>query len=506
MQQILSGVEYIHKNGIVHRDLKPENLLLDHNKNIKIVDFGLSNQYKPGEKLKTACGSPCYAAPEMIAGKRYECLGADIWSCGIILYAMLCGYLPFEDPNTSKLYKKIMSGEYETPKILSAESKDILKGILNTNPDTRFKIDQIRETKWYSQLSTGYNATGIIVGKDPIEPNELILRKLQKYSIEMSQARTYIINNRHNQVTAFYYLLKIKSERDPSFQLEEPKSESKVEKREESPLIYRPDAKKDYYIPIKKPAPKENKDSSKNDSMNVSNIISSLVEANKNRIVATNTRFGNTKKETNFDKLEEFKLFPNKKNSSIYEPNTASKGASTNRSHQEDRSFEFNKVEKSISIDHNDKPNISINHGNSLENTARHTQDESNINKKRQELSEQLKQISIKIDKEIYDLRKQNNTSSNNTPTSSIAKKRDSVGTSFASSSRPKTQEASVSLKSNSKDPFSTTKESNPREHLNVSKDSMNVSREVASSSKDKEIAASSLSNSKERLSFYRER
>jgi 5'-AMP-activated protein kinase catalytic alpha subunit len=110
MQQILSGVEYIHKNGIVHRDLKPENLLLDHNKNIKIVDFGLSNQYKPNERLKTACGSPCYAAPEMIAGKKYECLGVDIWSCGIILYAMLCGFLPFEDPNTNKLYKKIMAG------------------------------------------------------------------------------------------------------------------------------------------------------------------------------------------------------------------------------------------------------------------------------------------------------------------------------------------------------------------------------------------------------------
>jgi 5'-AMP-activated protein kinase catalytic alpha subunit len=96
---------------------------------------------------------------------------------------MLCGYLPFEDPNTSKLYKKIMSGEYETPKILSAESKDVLKGILNTNPETRFKIEQIRDTKWYSQLPTSYNASGIIVGKDPIEPNDQILKKLQKYSI-----------------------------------------------------------------------------------------------------------------------------------------------------------------------------------------------------------------------------------------------------------------------------------------------------------------------------------
>lgn len=141
----------------MHRDLKPENLLLDHNRNIKIVDFGLSNHYKPGEKLKTACGSPCYAAPEMIAGKRYECLCADIWSCGIILYAMLCGYLPFEDPNTSKLYKKIMAGEYETPRILSVESKEILKGILNTNPETRFKIQQIRESRWYNQTQGNYN-------------------------------------------------------------------------------------------------------------------------------------------------------------------------------------------------------------------------------------------------------------------------------------------------------------------------------------------------------------
>ena len=107
-QQIISGVEYIHKARICHRDLKPENLLLDDQNNIKIVDFGLSNMYNEGEMLKTACGSPCYAAPEMIAGKRYHGLNSDIWSTGIILYAMTCGYLPFEDPNTSKLYKNII--------------------------------------------------------------------------------------------------------------------------------------------------------------------------------------------------------------------------------------------------------------------------------------------------------------------------------------------------------------------------------------------------------------
>lgn len=104
LSQILTGVEYIHQLNFVHRDLKPENLLLDKDMNIKIVDFGLSNIFFDGEKLKTACGSPCYAAPEMVAGKRYNPSCVDIWSSGIILYAMICGYLPFEDPDTSKLY------------------------------------------------------------------------------------------------------------------------------------------------------------------------------------------------------------------------------------------------------------------------------------------------------------------------------------------------------------------------------------------------------------------
>lgn len=111
-QQIISGVEYLHRLNIVHRDLKPENLLLDHNNNIKIVDFGLSNTYKNDQKLKTACGSPCYAAPEMIAGKKYSGIRVDIWSCGVIMYALLCGYLPFEDKNTKILYKKILAGDY----------------------------------------------------------------------------------------------------------------------------------------------------------------------------------------------------------------------------------------------------------------------------------------------------------------------------------------------------------------------------------------------------------
>ncbi len=123
--------------------MKPENLLLDHNKNIKIVDFGLSNLYKPGDLLKTACGSPCYAAPEMIAGKRYEGLMVDIWSTGVIMFALICGYLPFEDANTSILYKKIMAGEFSIPKFVTEEARELLKNILTTDPTKRFKIKEI---------------------------------------------------------------------------------------------------------------------------------------------------------------------------------------------------------------------------------------------------------------------------------------------------------------------------------------------------------------------------
>ena len=133
-KQIVAGIEFLHSKGIAHRDLKPENLLLDKNKDLKIVDFGLSNMYKPGETLKTACGSPCYAAPEMIAGKRYEGLKVDIWSSGVTLYAMLCGFLPFEDPNTALLYKKILKGDFELPDFLTNRSIRFLKEILCTDP------------------------------------------------------------------------------------------------------------------------------------------------------------------------------------------------------------------------------------------------------------------------------------------------------------------------------------------------------------------------------------
>jgi 5'-AMP-activated protein kinase catalytic alpha subunit len=129
--------------------LKPENLLIDFDGSLKVVDFGLSNMYEQGNTLKTACGSPCYAAPEMIAGNRYHGLKSDIWSCGVVLYAMLCGFLPFEDQKTSNLYKKILSAEYTLPKFLSSDAKDIIQKIFVTDPEKRITIEELRLHRWY---------------------------------------------------------------------------------------------------------------------------------------------------------------------------------------------------------------------------------------------------------------------------------------------------------------------------------------------------------------------
>ena len=109
-QQIISGVDYCHHNKVVHRDLKPENILLDDHHQLKIADFGLSNLLVDGCFLRTSCGSPNYAAPEVISGALYSGPEVDVWSCGVILYALLCGTLPFDDENIPSLFRKIKSG------------------------------------------------------------------------------------------------------------------------------------------------------------------------------------------------------------------------------------------------------------------------------------------------------------------------------------------------------------------------------------------------------------
>ena len=118
---------------------------------MKVVDFGLSNTHDGGRLLSTACGSPCYASPEMIAGLQYDPLKADIWSSGIILFALLCGYLPFDDPDTQTLYNKIMRGDFEIPPYVSKEARSLLNGMLNVNPGKRMSVAEIRASEFHAK-------------------------------------------------------------------------------------------------------------------------------------------------------------------------------------------------------------------------------------------------------------------------------------------------------------------------------------------------------------------
>ena len=149
--QLINGLEYIHSLGIVHRDLKPENLLLTRDHLLKIIDFGLSNYFRENETelLSTPCGSPCYASPEMVSGKKYDGVKIDIWATGIILFAMLCGYLPFEDNNNDILFDKILECKIEFPEYLSEECIDLIKKILVVDPENRITIPGIKEHSFF---------------------------------------------------------------------------------------------------------------------------------------------------------------------------------------------------------------------------------------------------------------------------------------------------------------------------------------------------------------------
>ncbi|KAI8442328.1 hypothetical protein MSG28_005863 [Choristoneura fumiferana] len=155
-QQIISGVDYCHRHMIVHRDLKPENLLLDHNMHVKIADFGLSNMMMDGEFLRTSCGSPNYAAPEVISGKLYAGPEVDVWSCGVILYALLCGTLPFDDEHVPTLFRKIKSGIFPIPEYLNKSVVSLLCTTLQVDPMKRASIEDVKKHEWFQKDLPGY--------------------------------------------------------------------------------------------------------------------------------------------------------------------------------------------------------------------------------------------------------------------------------------------------------------------------------------------------------------
>ena len=220
-RQIISAIEYLHKLKIAHRDIKPENMIIENeSKIIKLVDFGLSNYYNTkNELLSSACGSPSYAPPEMLSGKKYSASPVDVWSCGIVLFAMICGYLPFDDPDQNILFSKIIEGRFKVPEHVSSSAKDLIKNILIANPKKRYTIEQIKKHKWfklclnneiYKNKKSLYE--GLLLNKYVVPLDEEIINQMNnEYQISKETIRICILNNEHNDITTIYYLILLKN-------------------------------------------------------------------------------------------------------------------------------------------------------------------------------------------------------------------------------------------------------------------------------------------------------
>ncbi|GAA5843224.1 hypothetical protein JCM3766R1_006629 [Sporobolomyces carnicolor] len=167
-QQIISGVDYCHRFNICHRDLKPENLLLDKEKNIKIADFGMAALERGGQLLETSCGSPHYASPEIVAGLNYHGSSSDIWSCGIILYALLTGTLPFDHPDVRTLLQRVRLGKYTMPQWLPADAQNLIRRMLEVDPEKRITMEEIQAHPWVTR-----NPPRLIYGSAPPAPPDV---------------------------------------------------------------------------------------------------------------------------------------------------------------------------------------------------------------------------------------------------------------------------------------------------------------------------------------------
>ncbi|XP_066256017.1 maternal embryonic leucine zipper kinase-like isoform X1 [Euwallacea similis] len=209
-RQIVSAVAYLHSLGYAHRDLKPENVLLDKQQNLKLIDFGLCAKPEGGMEnpLFTSCGSPTYAAPELILGQQYLGQEVDVWAMGVLLYALLTGSLPFDDLNIDNLYRKILNGKYEEPRYISRESRKLIRAMLQVDPKKRIKISDLLDHSWLtlgvleavdfrSKIPSGLDRDCVQVMAKFMDSNEAFLRtELNKWKFDYNTSTYFLLLNR----------------------------------------------------------------------------------------------------------------------------------------------------------------------------------------------------------------------------------------------------------------------------------------------------------------------
>ncbi|XP_067336575.1 MAP/microtubule affinity-regulating kinase 3a isoform X6 [Channa argus] len=212
-RQIVSAVQYCHQKHIVHRDLKAENLLLDADMNIKIADFGFSNEFTLGNKLDTFCGSPPYAAPELFQGKKYDGPEVDVWSLGVILYTLVSGSLPFDGQNLKELRERVLRGKYRIPFYMSTDCENLLKRFLVLNPGKRGTLEvredaenQIMKDRW---INAGFEEDEL---KPYTEP-ELDITDQKRIDVmvgmgyNLEEIQESLAKMKYDEITATYLLL-----------------------------------------------------------------------------------------------------------------------------------------------------------------------------------------------------------------------------------------------------------------------------------------------------------
>ncbi|XP_015665716.1 serine/threonine-protein kinase BRSK2 isoform X1 [Protobothrops mucrosquamatus] len=250
-RQIVSALDFCHSYSICHRDLKPENLLLDEKNNIRIADFGMASLQVGDSLLETSCGSPHYACPEVIKGEKYDGRRADMWSCGVILFALLVGALPFDDDNLRQLLEKVKRGIFHMPHFIPPDCQNLLRGMIEVEPEKRLSLEQIQKHPWF------------LGGKNEPEPEQPIPRKVAIRRIQsVSELDPDVLDSMHslgcfrdknklkqelqnegeNQEKMIYYLLLDRKERYPSCEDEDLPPRNDVDpprKRVDSPMLNR---------------------------------------------------------------------------------------------------------------------------------------------------------------------------------------------------------------------------------------------------------------------------
>ena len=216
-QEIINCLEYLHSLNIVHRDIKPENLLLCRMQNkihLKLIDFGISNIYTIDKLLSTPCGTTSYAPPEMHKGEEYYGLLSDIWSAGVVLYAMVFGYLPFCEDEEDVNINNIIKGNYEIPEEASPQLADLLMHLLDINPLTRYDLDQIKEHPWFNMVKNYKYTPGIIEGYNKIPIDMKIVDLCTKYGYDKNKVIENVEKSNYNRDSAVYYIILSKMKRE----------------------------------------------------------------------------------------------------------------------------------------------------------------------------------------------------------------------------------------------------------------------------------------------------